>query len=188
MRTSPGKDSRGRQIWNILRGRTDGTLITNPVMYDANGNEITSSNGESVLPVAIKDLDIITTKHDRYLALPATASTWPGNDTFSVAWDPSEGVTRYRVWMESVSANTFVKVCEDAVNEAQAEVWLANAVSSRTADVQHRRVYNALKTTTTTLQTGGWSDWQEFPESYGLTRLDFLGSAAEIMKIWVEAE
>lgn len=148
----------------------------------------TTSSGALAGNVVLGDRNIATTSHNRFLALSATASTWPGDDTFSVSWDAVDGVTRYRVWMESATAGTYIKVCEDAANEAQAEAWLTTASSSSTADVNYRRVQNATVTAATGLQTGGWSEWQEFPEGYALTRLDFLGSAAEVMNIWVEAE
>lgn len=138
---------------------------------------IANSAGNSASNVVLTDKNISTTSRNRYLELPATASTWPGDDTFSVSWDTVDGVTRYRVKMESTTAGTKVKICEDAVNETQAESWLADPSSSSTADVSHTHVVN-----------GTWSEWQEFPEGYSLTRLDFLGDTAEAMNIWVEAE
>ena len=149
---------------------------------DGNGDPVpldsaTASNGSTVGAAVVADADISTTRHNRYLALPATATTWPGDDTFSVTWEAADGVTRYRVLMESATAGSKVKVCEDAVNEAQAEAWLADAVSSQTADVNHIKVVN-----------GEWTDWQPFPEGYALSRLDFLGDTAEIMNISVRAE
>ena len=153
--------------------------------FDENGKWSTSirkglgktPNGDIVDLVAVKDANISTTRHNRYLELPITATTWPGDDTFSVTWEDTDGVTRYRVKMESVTAGTKVKVAEDAVNEAQAEAWLADAVSSQTADVNHFLTVNSE-----------WSEWQDFPEGYALGRLDFLGDTAEAMNIMVEAE
>jgi len=146
-----------------------------------------ASTGEDVVGTTPKDADISTTSHNRFLTL-TSSDTFPNNDTFSVTWKPSEGVTRYRVWVETFTAGGFVKICEDAANALQAGVWLEDPMSSQTADVPHFRVFAATVTTTTGLQTAGWSEWQEFPEGYALSRLDFLGSISLPMNIWIEAE
>ena len=158
--------------------RSGGASI--PLTKDSEGNDAGS--------VVFKDAATTKTRHNRYLDLGATASTWPGDDTFSVTFTEAEAVTRYRVLLRGATASSYVKVTEDAVNEAQADAWLTTATSSATADVNYIMVENSLTTSATTIQTAGWSEWQEFPEGYSLARLDFLGSSADSRFIWVEAE
>lgn len=129
-----------------------------------------------------------TQKHDRYRS--GITATWPGNDNFSVTFTQQEDVRRYRVLVVGGADGDFVKVVEDAVNEAQAEVWLANPSSSQTADVEHRRVY------TSTPDANGsfiplWSEWFELSKDVkdlSLSRLDFLASTAGPFEVFVEAE
>lgn len=171
----------------IKRIKRTVTQIVGIVSVDKDGDIVTDSRGEPVGNVVPRDADITVTQHNRYLELPATATTWPGDDTFSVSWEASDGITRYRVRMESATAGSKLKICEDASNETQAEAWLTDAVSSSTADVSYITVVNA-GVQSATVPAGDWSEWQEFPEGYALSRLDFLGDTAEAMNIWVEAE
>lgn len=136
----------------------------------------------------VADVGITSQRHNRLTGSSITA-TWPGNDTFSVTWTQAENVRRYRVMVTGGADGDYVKVCEDAVNEAQAEAWLTTATSTAT-DLEHYRVY------TSTPDANGsfiplWSDWQELSKDPGdtsLSRLDFLASAAGPFTVFVEAE
>lgn len=126
--------------------------------------------------------EVPSQKHDRYRS--GITATWPGNDNFSVTFTQAENVRRYRWKFITTSGTvTHVKVAEDAVNEAQAEVWLADATSSQTADVENRR-----------LETSGvWSEWIELSKDesdLSLSRLDFLaaGPTSPVVAVHVEAE
>jgi hypothetical protein len=155
--------------------------IHNPVALG--GTE--DSEGLEAGKVIIADRAITTTKHNRYIT--GVTATWPGDDTFSMTFTEAEAVTRYRVHVEGAAADTYVKVVEDAVNEAQAEAWLTTATSSASADVEYDIVRNSSPVAATEMGEM-WSEWKEFPEGEYLSRLDFLGSAAGPFSIWVEAE
>lgn len=131
--------------------------------------------------VLVIDKGFANQKHDRYIS--GVTATWPGNDTFSVSFTQLENVRRYR-WMFTTTSGTVthVKVTEDAVNEAQAEVWLADSTASATADVMNRRLYTEKV----------WSEWIELSkdsDDLSLSRLDFLAAGTTPnVNIFVEAE
>jgi len=128
-------------------------------------------------------------RHNRYLDLGATASTWPGDDTFSVTWTQAENVRRYRIRVWGGAAGDHVRWVEDASNEAQAEAWLTAATSSSTRDVEYMRVFN-FDPVSATKPGEGWTEWKELtknPDDLSLSRLDFIGSSAGMRYIEVEA-
>jgi len=138
----------------------------------------------------IPDIEWVNQRHNRYLTL-ADGDTWPDDETYKVTFTQIENVRRYRVRLESATADSIVKVVEDATNEVQAEAWLTDASSSATTDVEYWRAHNALLTTATTNKDTGWSDWQELskdPRDSSLSNLYFLGDTNEAYAIWVEAE
>ena len=135
-------------------------------------------------------MGIVNQRHNRYLTL-ADGDTWPGDETYKVTWTQAENVRRYRVRFESATADSILKVVEDAANEAQAEAWLTDATTSATADVEYIRLLNAGLTTATTNKDSGWSEWQELSKNQAdlsLSNLYFLGDTNEAYAIWVEAE
>ena len=141
--------------------------------FDENGNLVDTG--------FVADVGIPSQKHDRYIS--GVTDTWPGDDTFSVSFTQLEDVRRYR-WRFRTTSGTvdYVKIVEDAVNEAQAEVWLTDASASASTDVEYRR-----------LETSGeWSEWIELsknPDDISLSRLDFLASGTTpVVDIDVEAE
>lgn len=152
------------------------------------GGYWTKSTGTSEGTPHVADIGLPSQRHNRLTDAIITA-TWPGNDTFSVSWTQAEDVRRYRVLVTGGADGDYVKVCEDAVNEAQAESWLTTAVSTST-DLEHFRVH------TSTPDVAGsfiplWSDWQELSKDandLSLSRLDFLASAAGPFTVFVEAE
>ena len=155
-----------------------------PVGVDANGDSAANSG------VFVAEVGIPNQRHNRYLTL-ADGDTWPGDETYKVTFTQAENVRRYRVRFESATADTILKVVEDAVNEAQAEAWLTDASSSASADVEYIRLLNAGLSTATTNKDDGWSEWQELskdPTDLSLQNLYFLGDTNEAYAIWVEAE
>ena len=139
---------------------------------------------------SIVDVEWVNRRHNRYLTL-ADGDTWPGDETYKGTFTQDENVRRYRVRSESATADSILKITEDAVNEAQAEVWLADASSSASADVMYWRAHNALLSTATTNKDNGWSEWKELskdPNDLSLSNLYFLGDTNEAYAIWVEAE
>jgi len=144
-----------------------------------------NSGGVSATPVVITDAATTKIRHNRFI--DSISATWPDNDTFSITWEPSEAVSRYRVKVRGGAAGDYVKVVEDAANEAQAGAWLTTATSSATVDVEYI-IQETSNPVSATIMGGLWSEWQEFPEGDYLSRLDFLGSAAGTFSIWIEAE
>lgn len=136
----------------------------------------------------VAEVGIPSQRHRRFR--DNITATWPGNDTFSVSFTELENVRRYRVLVTGGADGDYVKVTEDAANEAQAEAWLADPTASSTTDVEHSRVY------TSTPDAAGsfiplWSDWFELSKNSGdlpLSRLDFLASAAGPFVVFVEGE
>lgn len=142
------------------------------------------SNGASW----VAEVGILSQRHNR--SNNAITATWPGNDTFSVSWTQAENVRRYRVLVTGGADGDHVRVAEDAVNEAQAESWLAAALNNTSTDVPHLIVYTSTPDANGTF-IQQWSEWQELskdPDDDSLTRLDFLASAAGPFAITVEAE
>lgn len=137
----------------------------------------------------VAEVGIVNLRHNRFL--DSVTNSWPGNDTFSVTFTQTENVRRYRIYVTGGVAGNYVKVAEDAANEAQAEAWLGDASSSSSQDVEHNRVHTASPVSATTQQTSGWSKWFDLSKhdnDISLSRLDFLGSAAGPFEICVEAE
>lgn len=117
-------------------------------------------------------------------------NVWPGDDTFSVSWTQAENVRRYRILVTGGADGDHVRVVEDAVNEVQAEVWLAETLNSVAADVEYFRVFTSQVSGGATLAPR-WSEWQELSKDVNglsLGRLDFIASAAGPFSITVEAE
>jgi len=154
-------------------------------LWESNGsgwNQISTAGAAHVAEVGIA-----SQPHRRYLS--GITATWPGNDTFSMSFTSVENVRRYRVLVIGGAAGDYVKVAEDAANQAQAAAWLADPASSASTDVEHSRVY-AIPTGTIA-PNNYWSEWRElskYSNDLSLSRLDFLGSAAGPFNIFVEAE
>jgi len=136
----------------------------------------------------VVEVGLPSQRHNRFR--DNITATWPGDDTFSVTFTTTEDVRRYRVLVTGGADGDYVKVTEDATNEAQAEAWLANPTASSTVDVEHFRVYSS------TPDVAGsfiplWSEWKELSKNtsdLSLSRLDFLASAAGPFVVFVEAE
>jgi len=159
------------------------TRVVSSGAIDSDGNYVVG--GATLVEVGIPNQ-----RHNRYLTL-ADGDTWPGDETYKVTWTQAENVRRYRVRLESATADSTVNIVEDAANEAQAEVWLAAASSSASADVEYWRAHNALLSTATTNKDDGWSEWKELSKDsndLSLSNLYFLGDTNEAYAIWVEAE
>lgn len=175
---------------NFVDGESVGneSIDTNGNLYEWHGPALGWVQTRSGGAAMVSEVGVPSQRHNR-LTDTIITSTWPGNDTFSVTWTQAENVRRYRVLVLGGADGDYVKVCEDAVNEAQAEAWLTTAVSTST-DLEHFRVY------TSTPDAAGsfiplWSDWQEMskdPSDLSLSRLDFLASAAGPFAVFVEAE
>lgn len=167
-----------RGLQNIL-----GKLLSAISSADSKPEDLYSASGA----LFTAEAGIPNQPHRRYLS--GIIATWPGNDTFSVTWTALENVRRYRVLVLGGAANDYVKVTEDAANQAQAAAWLADPASSASTDVEHWRAF-AVPAATALLATH-WSEWKELskdPNDLPLARLDFLGSAAGPYTIFVEAE
>jgi hypothetical protein len=136
----------------------------------------------------VTEMGIPNQRHRRYRS--GITNAWPGNDTFSVTFTPAENVRRYRVLVTGGADGDYVRVAEDAVNEAQAEAWLAAPTSSGTVDVESSMVH------TSTPDANGsfiplWSEWFELSKDLAdlsLARLDFFGSTGGPFAVYVEAE
>ncbi|MDH5572494.1 MAG: hypothetical protein OEY89_12065 [Gammaproteobacteria bacterium] len=138
------------------------------------------------MDVIIKDE--IGQRHNR--SNNVITATWPGDDTFSVAWLQSENVRRYRVLVTGGADGDYVRVVEDAVNEAQAEAWLAENLNNTSGDNEYITVHTSTPDVAGTF-TPNWSEWQELSkdeDDLSLSRLDFIASAAGPFAITVEAE
>jgi len=122
------------------------------------------SNGANL----VAEVGIPNQKHDR--RIETITATWPGDDTFAVTFTEIENVRRYRWrWNQASGTVNYVKVVEDAINEAQAEAWLADVAESVATDIEYRKHQDA----------DTWSEWIELskdPNDTPLRRLDFLAS------------
>ena len=160
----------------VLGGRVDGSPNENLYQRYTGGAGL------------VAEVGIPSQRHNR--SNNVITATWPGNDTFSVSWTQTEDVRRYRVLVTGGADGDHVRVAEDAVNEAQAESWLAAALNNTSTDVEHSIVYTSTPDANGTF-IPHWSDWQELSkdaDDLSLSRLDFLASAAGPFAITVEAE
>lgn len=174
-------DAPVRSVWTV----TSGTNVGNKYEYSGATAGWVQTHDAGAMHVA--EVGIPSQRHNRYIT--GITATWPGNDTFAVTFTQTENVRRYRYMVTGGADGDYVKCCEDAANEAQAESWLTLAASA-SADREFIHVY------TSTPDANGsflpiWSEWQEMskdPADVSLSRLDFLASAAGPFVIWVEAE
>lgn len=137
--------------------------------------------------LCVAEQGIVSQRHNRFIS--GVTATWPGDDSFSVLFTQLQNVRRYRVLVIGGAAGDFVKVSEDAVNEAQEEAWLTEPTSNSYSDVEHFRVYAVPQGVV--VDDSNWSEWMELsknPKDISLSRLGFLASSAGPFDIFVEAE
>ena len=148
----------------------------------------TGSGKTAGLMVASEGVNDLTQRHNR--SNNVISATWPSNDTFSVSWTQAENVRRYRILVTGGADGNHVRVVEDAVNEVQAEAWLAENLNNVSSDNEYLTVHTSTPDANGTF-IPHWSDWQELSKAttdLSLGRLDFIASAAGPFAITVEAE
>lgn len=108
----------------------------------------------------------------------ASEPTWPDVVGETVTDESTAGVDGV-TWTARHADSVYLKWVEDAVNEAQAEAWLATVTGSASTDVEYRKAYDAIYTE--------WIELSKNPDDLSLSRLDFL-AIADTWQVFVEAE